>query len=82
MRSKRYWRSVFARFTEIRIALRPIAQDVWDGYAWVLGTGGFSGTRVTDGRRVVTADVRIALLLRERGGVWRAIHYVEAPLRV
>lgn len=76
-----YWQSVFARFRDIEVVLRPLAHHVWNGQAWVLGTGGFRGTRIADGVRVVTDGVRVALLLRARGGVWRAIHYVEAPLR-
>jgi len=78
---REYWQSVFARFREIEVTLRPLAHDVWEGHAWLVGSGGFSGLRLADGARVVTSGVRVAVLLRQTRGVWKVAHYVEAPVR-
>lgn len=76
-----YWAAVCERFTDIRVRLEPVACDLRENSAWLLGVGGFVGVRVADGSEVVSQDVRVGLLLRETADGWRVVHYIEAPRR-
>jgi ketosteroid isomerase-like protein len=76
-----YWRSVFERFRDIEVFLRPLAVDVLDGVAWLLSLGAFRGVRLADGAQVHTDGVRVAMVLRLTPVGWKVVHYIEAPVR-
>lgn len=74
-----YWASVFARFRDIRVRLRPVACDLLGEYGWLVGQGGFHGVRLADGATVVTDGVRVGMLVRQTPEGWKVLHYMEAP---
>lgn len=76
-----YWRSVFERFRDIQVFLRPLAVEVLDTVAWLLSLGGFRGIRLVDGAQVHTDGVRVAMMLRLTPAGWKVVHYIEAPVR-